>query len=502
MTTRRRVALVKNVAPSRSQPKTSAPVGQLLAEARASVRDASRRDRGAQMAFGWSATLLVGAVAAAGALAIGFFAPQVDPSDLPGILSLTVLAALAARFKITVYGETWVDVSFVPVFAVAVLYGAPGVVIAGPVAAASVHFPGSILSAMFLFNVGNATLLGTSIAFSFHALALGHADEVHALLIPAALVAAATAYAVNALLVTQLMAFTTRRTPYDVWAEKGRWLIPHYLVLGLLGLALALAYDALGVVGLLAFAAPPAMMQLSIKQYIDRTRENVAALRRKNEELETANRDLLEMSRRLQETYHGTLEALVTALDARDRETKGHSSRVAAYTMDMARVLGVAEGSPEWLDIQRAALLHDVGKIGVTDFILHKPGPLSPQEWQEMRRHPHIGYEMLKEVTFLRPAAEIVYAHHERYDGKGYPRGLKGDEIPLGARIFAVADTFDAMTSDRPYRRALPPETAREEILRNSSAQFDPQVVEAFLQVYERWAKGKVPVREERRRAA
>jgi HD-GYP domain-containing protein (c-di-GMP phosphodiesterase class II) len=126
-----------------------------------------------------------------------------------------------------------------------------------------------------------------------------------------------------------------------------------------------------------------------------------------------------------------------------------------------------------------------VGKIGVPDFILHKPGPLTPEEWDDMKRHPNIGHDMLREISFLSGAASIVHCHHERFDGKGYPRGLAGDEVPLGARIFTIADAYDAMTSDRPYRKALTPEMAREEVLRHSGTQFDPQVVQAFLMVYD-----------------
>jgi HD-GYP domain-containing protein (c-di-GMP phosphodiesterase class II) len=166
----------------------------------------------------------------------------------------------------------------------------------------------------------------------------------------------------------------------------------------------------------------------------------------------------------------------------------------------MARRIGIEEGSRQWADIQRAALLHDVGKIGVSDNILHKPGPLSPEEWQEMRRHPSIGYDMLKGASFLSTASEIVWSHHERYDGKGYPRGLAGEAICLGARIFAVADTFDAMTSDRPYRKATGWETAREEIERNSGTQFDPRVVEVFLALVEDWVANRE--RTDERRAA
>jgi putative nucleotidyltransferase with HDIG domain len=192
------------------------------------------------------------------------------------------------------------------------------------------------------------------------------------------------------------------------------------------------------------------------------------------------------MADQLRETYDGTLEALVSALDARDRETKGHSLRVAKYMMEIAFHMSIAPGTEEWVDMQRGGLLHDIGKIGVSDTILHKPGPLTDDEWVDMRRHPKIGHDMIKEISFLSGAARIVLAHHERYDGKGYPTGLKADEIPLGARIFVLADTFDAMTSDRPYRKALSSEVAREEIIRCSGTQFDPRCVQAFLLAWDR----------------
>ena len=468
----------------------------------ASLQAEQRRE---QQSLGWPASLFIAGVSVAGVGLIAWYAPRFDPSDTLGLALLTLLAVLADRLAITIYGETRLSVSFIPIFAVAVLYGPAGVAIAGPIAAVAVHIPRQVLSLRLPFDVGNVTIAITLAAITFEAMAGNARDELRPVMLPAALVAAAVAYAVNAYLVSQVASLTTGRSVLEVWLEKGRWIFPHYVVFGLLGLALALAYRALGVTGLLAFVAPPIMMQVSIKQYVERTTETVTALRRKNEELEGANREILKMTETLKETYDGTLEALVTALDARDRETKGHSTRVTEYTLDIARRLGFQPGTPFWEDMKRAALLHDVGKIGVSDFILHKPGPLTPEEWEEMRRHPVIGYKMLKGVRFLAGPTEIVRSHHERFDGKGYPRALAGEEVPLGARIFAVADTFDAMTSDRPYRRALPWEAARDEITRHSGTQFDPQVVEAFLQTYEEWvqrqAKEKAAA-SERRRAA
>ena len=470
----------------------------------AAVQAEQRRE---QQPLGWPAGLFIAGVSAAGVGLIAWYVPRFDSSDTLGLVLLTLLAVLADRLAISIYGETRLSVSFIPIFAVAVLYGPAGVAIAGPIAAVAVHIPRQVFSLRLPFDVGNVTVAITLAAVTFEAMAGLTRDEIRPVMLPAALTAAAVAYAVNAYLVSQVASLTTGRSVLEVWLEKGRWLFPHYVVFGLLGLALALAYRALGVTGLLAFVAPPLMMQLSIKQYVERTTETVTALRRKNEELEEANREILKMTETLKETYDGTLEALVTALDARDRETKGHSTRVTEYTLDIAGRLGLQPGTPVWEDLKRAALLHDVGKIGVSDFILHKPGPLTPEEWEEMRRHPVIGYEMLKGVRFLAGPTKIVYSHHERFDGKGYPRALAGDEIPLGSRIFAVADTFDAMTSDRPYRRALPWEAARDEIVRHSGTQFDPQAVEAFLQAYEGWVQREGQAKEraasqERRRAA
>jgi putative nucleotidyltransferase with HDIG domain len=190
-------------------------------------------------------------------------------------------------------------------------------------------------------------------------------------------------------------------------------------------------------------------------------------------------RELAAALGQLEENFEATLEALVAALDAREHETYSHSFRVRAYTMYLARLAGYPlEMMPQ---LEHAALLHDIGKIAVSDAILLKAGPLTPEEWKEMRKHPVVGESILNRVSFLRPAARIVRHHHERWDGTGYPGRLFAEQIPLGARLFAVADTLDAMTSDRLYRKALPHEVARDEIARCSGSQFDPKLVSLFL---------------------
>jgi putative nucleotidyltransferase with HDIG domain len=190
----------------------------------------------------------------------------------------------------------------------------------------------------------------------------------------------------------------------------------------------------------------------------------------------------------LEKSYDITLEAMGDALDLRDAETEGHSRRVTAYTVALAREMGFSDDGLR--TIARGAFLHDIGKIATPDCILLKPGRLNVDEIEIMRQHCTRGYEMVRKIPFLRDAAEIVHAHQESFDGSGYPRGLRGEQIPLGARIFAIADTLDAMTSDRPYRVSMGFAAAREEIKRFSGRQFDPRIVEVFLRMPpELWAQ-------------
>jgi len=194
-------------------------------------------------------------------------------------------------------------------------------------------------------------------------------------------------------------------------------------------------------------------------------------------------RQLRETIAELKRSYDITLEVLGDALDYKDGETENHCRRVTAYTMAIARHMGLPKEQIEV--IARGAFLHDVGKMAIPESILKKPGKLTSDEMAVMREHCYLGYKLVQKIPVLKEAAEIVYSHQERYDGTGYPRGLKGEEIPLGARIFAVVDTLDAITSDRDYRAAQSFEVARKEIRDWTGRQFDPDVVKAFLEIPE-----------------
>lgn len=213
------------------------------------------------------------------------------------------------------------------------------------------------------------------------------------------------------------------------------------------------------------------------------------SIQQRTKELESA-------LRYLESSYVATLEALVAALDARERETCAHSFRVRAYTMHLARMVAYP---PSMLrTLENAALLHDIGKVAISDAILLKPAKLDEREWVEMKTHPAIGEQIMRRVSFLLPAATIVRQHHERYDGGGYPDGLAGEQIALGARIFAFADTLDAMTSDRSYRQAPGFAAAHREIERCAGSQFDPHIAGAFLDVPEStWRELRAEVEEE-----
>lgn len=229
-----------------------------------------------------------------------------------------------------------------------------------------------------------------------------------------------------------------------------------------------------------------------VKAQTAEIRQVLSAERQKTSELNQALEEI-------RVTHHATVEALSTALDYRDNETEGHSQRVVRYSLEIGNVLELAKHTIEILS--RGTLLHDIGKIGVPDSVLWKPGKLNEEEWVEMRKHVDYGYKMLKYIPFLKDAARIVLHHHERYDGAGYPQSLKGKDITIGARIFAVADTYDAMTTDRPYRKALTDQDAREEIRRCSGSQFDPHIVEAFFNIpADQWLRIKEDVATQFRR--
>jgi HD-GYP domain-containing protein (c-di-GMP phosphodiesterase class II) len=260
-------------------------------------------------------------------------------------------------------------------------------------------------------------------------------------------------YLINALLVTMVVSLSHGEEPYSFFISNIKWSTPNFLCLAPLGLLVTLIYQNVGGWGLILFFIPLLLARHSFKSYMD-----------------------------MRQSFLDTIHSLTTAIDAKDSYTKGHSSRVADYVDGIARELGYNITRLERLRF--ISLLHDAGKIGIREHVLNKPAALTRKEFTEMQRHSVLGAEIIKNVSLLSEGEKIVRHHHERYDGGGYPDGLKGQDIPEGARIVCVADAFDAMTSTRPYRKALSTEAAMDELIRCAGSQFDPRMVEAFIKAH------------------
>ncbi len=257
---------------------------------------------------------------------------------------------------------------------------------------------------------------------------------------------------INITIVTIAIGLTQKKSPWSIWLSNIKWAVPNFMALAPLGMLLALIYQNFGIWGLILLFVPLLLSRHSFQLYID-----------------------------LRENYLNTVEALVQALEAKDTYTSGHSSRVGKLAAAMAEEMNMSEEKMEFL--KYASVLHDVGKIGVSEFILNKKEKLLDSEWESIRNHPVIGQEIIKKIKIMYDIGQVTRHHHERYDGKGYPDGLKGEKIPLESRIIAVADTYDAMTSNRSYRNAKTHEEAVAELCRVAGTQLDPSLVEIFCNV-------------------
>jgi len=271
--------------------------------------------------------------------------------------------------------------------------------------------------------------------------------------IPAFIVSMIIFFALNSSLVTMVLAFVQEEKPYSIWVLNLKWCSLTFLSMAPLGAIIAVIYINIGFWGLVLFLLPLILARHTFQSYMN-----------------------------MRETFLDTIKSLSLAIDAKDPYTKGHSSRVAEYVVSLARELKWPEDRTEFL--QYIALIHDVGKVTVPENILKKESLLTREEYDIMKTHSAAGAEVMKDVKYFATGSDIIRHHHERWDGKGYPDQIQGEDIPEGARILAVADAFDAMTTDRPYRKALEPKVALQELQDCAGTQFDPKVVKAFVRLY------------------
>ncbi|HUE88740.1 MAG TPA: HD domain-containing phosphohydrolase, partial [Vicinamibacterales bacterium] len=415
-----------------------------------------------------AARLYVSLVILTGAILVAVLGPRSTFQDPLLFVILLLLSAVTSAFKVSLplskSGST-MSVSYAVDFAALILLGPHETMLISVASAWSqctvrtrvrnpVHktlFSMACLAItvqvtgwFFLWLGGNPGVLGTSAE------------------IAKPLVGAATAYFIcNTLLIAVAIALSTRQSIVTVWNQNFLWSAPSYFVGAAVAVAAEWALLGSGIWVALLLAAPLYLTYRTYKVYLGR--------------IDDERRHVQEMA----DLHLATIEALALAIDAKDQTAQSHIRRVQVYAAELARALGMADS--EIQGVKTAALLHDIGKLAVPEHILSKPGPLTQEEFQKIRIHPQVGADIISAVPFPYPVAPLILSHHERWDGKGYPQGLKGEEIPLGARILSVVDYFDALTSDRPYHKAMTHEAAVALLNQESSKALDPNVVQMFI---------------------
>ena len=457
-------------------------VGELVDPAPGGSEPATSAQRASPARARWIPAF-IGLLCAATAL-IAIVSDWTPIGDEPWLFVLLIASVVILdAIRIDVFERANLSPASVPELALAFFFGP-----LGPIAAEGVI---ALLRATrrdatmkWSFDFGALSIAGTAAALTFDA--FGVTDGGALLLVGA--VAGAAYYVVNSALLAIVMALSEGRGPVGVWRERLAWMTPHYVAFGLLAGTFAVAELDLGLYALAVFALPVVMLWIAEKQYLDRSRATVTGLRAANDELAAKNdqlEGLLEENRELlgsmQRSYLSTITSLARTVEAKDPYTSGHTERVAEIALFLAGELGFDESKLPAINV--GAIIHDIGKIGVPDAILLKPGPLNPDEFVEMRRHPEMSSWIVAELDLPVEVKQMVRSHHERFDGDGYPDQLIGEQIPLAARILSVADALDAMTSDRPYREALPLDVALAEIRNKRGTQFCPSVVDALDRV-------------------
>ncbi|HEY8786321.1 MAG TPA: HD-GYP domain-containing protein [Candidatus Limnocylindria bacterium] len=405
----------------------------------------------------------------------------IDPVMFVVIL---VLAGIAQRNPVVLFRSSAISVAFAVKIAGYVLFGTPVALWATVVVVAvNAYTPKPKPVRKILFNFGGM-MLSTYLASSTYQLVGGMVPP--GAFVPTMLavaVSAAVYFAANSALTAAVITLTSNSRFLEVWMQNFAWMPVNYLATAVNGAALALAYQSLGVIGVIVFVLPLGIAWYSFRLYMMKSTQ----VRERNRELVSLNENLHRTTERLEASHVSVIAALLGSLAAKER-SEGHSDATMQHALAVAKSLGL--GQDEIAAVNLGTLFHDIGKIGIPEHILLKPTALSEEEWTEMKTHPVIGANLIGEVPNLERIRPIVLAHHEHYDGTGYPNGLKGDEIPLAAQIISVADTYEAMTSTRPYRAALCHADAVAELRRVAGSQLNPIVVEAFIRQIEIGASG------------
>jgi diguanylate cyclase (GGDEF)-like protein/putative nucleotidyltransferase with HDIG domain len=397
-------------------------------------------------------------------------------SDLIGLIAVVVLVGGGQVLSLELEAGS-ISVSAVGALAGAALFG-PRAALPLAVAIVAVEWSARRDDWHYaLFNIGALSLASLAAAAVF---SVGWVDSRAGELVTAGagLVAGGAYFVVNTALISLAMALEGHDRWRAVWKERFSWLLPHYVAFGAVGGAIALAYAAIGLYGLAVFILPLLLMRKTMAAYLGHTEKSTKKLRKAAETIRTQNVSLEQANRLLKERSTAAMESLSATVDARDAYTAGHSRRVQQLALAIGRELGLSQAELDLLG--HAALFHDIGKLAIPDAILLKPANLTADEWALMQRHADEGARIIDRLGFLNDAVPAIRHHHERFDGTGYPEGLAGEDIPLGARIIHVADALDSMLTTRIYRAARPADDALDELRQGSGTQFCPRCVSAL----------------------
>ena len=419
--------------------------------------------------------LLVGLVGVLGTTAGVLGAIFGDSTDLVGLVTIIVFVGLGQVLSLEMETGS-ISVSAVGALAAAAIIGPRAAL---PLALTMAAVEWSARRAVFhqlLFNVGALSLasLAAAAVFSFH---FGGAVGT-GIFVASGLLAGLAYFFVNLGLVSVAVGVEGLESPRSVWTERFSWLLPHYAVYGFMAAVIYEAYKPIGAWAIVVFALPLFLMRKTQEAYLKHTQRSAQKLRAAAETIQTQNVSLEQANRLLKERSTAAMESLSATVDARDAYTAGHSRRVQQLALAIGRELDLSQAELELLG--HAALFHDIGKLGIPDSILLKPSSLTDEEWVIMASHAAEGASIINRLGFLSDAVPAIRHHHERFDGAGYPDGLSGDDIPLGARIIHVADAFDSMLTTRVYRPARPAHEALSELRVNAGSQFCPRCVGAL----------------------
>jgi putative nucleotidyltransferase with HDIG domain len=400
-----------------------------------------------------------------------------------GIGGCVALVVITEWYSIDLYTkQTSLSTSAVPILAGTLLFGPIGSLVLSLTYALSAGIKHRSPFNRLIFNFSNQLIAGmvyTMIIYSTGKPFIGLSTLMQVTL---AVIAAIIVYGINTALISIGMHLDSRQPAFSFWKEHYSWLLWIYIGMGIVAAAFVFGYKYDPVVGSLLVIAPLLLLRVSQVQYVERTRGMVGEMRVKNTALEKYSDEITRLN-------DGLLDTLAEIIDLRDPYVLGHSRGVTELAVKLAKRMGLHEKQVEL--VRRGSLLHDIGKLGISEEILAKPAPLTAKEYKTIKTHPNLGAALLEKSSHLRPLIPIVRHHHEFYNGEGYPDKISGNQIVIEARIVSVADAIEAMSSDRPYRKARPIEYIIEELQRCSSTQFDPLVVSTAIQILQEMESAK-----------